>query len=105
MSFKSPIALFLLAVFVVFGIAVKTTIEVHNKEDLRTLTCGWPLEFVENDQDWRDREFPYTIHCISGELQDPRIDWKIFFVNVLMFYLAFILLWETYLLIRKTKVK
>lgn len=105
MSVTSYIILFLLSIFIVFGIAVKTNIEVHNKEELSMLTCGWPLEFVKNNQDWRDPPFPHKIGCISGELQDPKIDWQIFLVNVLMFYFAFVMIGEAYLLTRKTKVK
>jgi hypothetical protein len=98
------LTLLLIAILTVFGIAHKTVIEVHSKEDLRTLTCGWPLEFVTNDQSWRDPPYPYPINCLSGELGDRgTYHWQSFFINVFAFYFSFGFLWEAYSFVKKRK--
>ncbi len=84
------------AVIAVFVIAQQTRIEVSKKEDLRTLSCGWPMEFVTSDQSWRDPPYPWEIRCLSRQWGDHlTIQWHSFYLNVLMFYLGFMSLWET----------
>ncbi len=94
--------LFIVAFFAVIGIAHQTTIEVQNKDDLRTISCGWPFKFVTNDQSWRDPPYPWTITCLSGEWGDiPTVWWQSFVIDVIAFYFSFVLLWKGYRLTRK----
>ena len=87
------------------GITYQTKIEVNSKEDLRTLTCGWPLEFVLNNQEGRDPIYPYLIGCTSGEWGDPiKISWRPFFANVFVFYFSFAFLLEAYRFVKKRKM-
>lgn len=96
--------LLIVAIVVVFGIAHYTKIEVNSKEDLRTLSCGWPLEFVLNNQDWRDPPYPWKIKCLAGEWGDPiKISWHSFFINVFVFYFGFAFLWEALSFVRRRK--
>ncbi len=89
------ILLLTLAIVTVFIIAQQTTIEVLNKEDLHTLSCGWPMEFVTNDQSWRDPPYPWTIGCLSRQWGDQlTIRWYSFTINMLVFYFSFIFLLE-----------
>ncbi len=87
----------LLTILVVLSIAHQTTIEVSSKEELRTLSCGWPLEFILNNQDWRDPPYPYSIRCFASQLGDPvKISWQPFFLNILIFYFSAIIIFEMY---------
>lgn len=68
-------------------------VTVHDREDLRAISCGWPLTFVTSNQEWRDPPYPHTLKCLSGEWGDSIIiQWKAFLFDVSMFYLLFVLL-------------
>ena len=68
-------------------------VTVQDKEDLRAVSCGWPFTFVTSNQEWRDPPYPYKLKCLSGEWGDSIIiRWKLFLLDVLVFYLLFVLL-------------
>jgi hypothetical protein len=89
------LVLLLLSVIAVVGVAHQTKIQVHNKTDLQTLTCGWPLQFIENDQSWRDPPFPWEVECLGREWGGSlKVLWLLFSLNVIIFYMGFALLWS-----------
>ncbi|MBU2578651.1 hypothetical protein KKA09_00840 [Patescibacteria group bacterium] len=85
-----------LAVVAVWIIAGQN-VEVFNKDDLRNLSCGWPLKFAVNDQSWRDPPFPWKISCLSGEWDYSFIKffrWPQFIIDVIVFYALIIFFWN-----------
>jgi hypothetical protein len=84
-----------LAFVVVWVIAANQKVEVFNKNDLRNLSCGWPLTFAVNDQSNRDPPFPWNIYCLSGEFGDTiEIHWPQFIIDALIFYALIVFLWS-----------
>lgn len=97
--------MFVIAAFTVIGVAHQTEIEVHSKTDLQTVTCGWPLKFIENDQSWRDPPFPWKIDCLSGEWSGSlKVLWLPLALNIAMFYFSLVLLWGVYRKLVKRKL-
>ena len=89
--------LFITVAFIAVWITVSQKVEVFNKDDLRTLSCGWPLKFMVNDQSWRDPPFPWKISCFAGEWGDPiEFRWPQFITDVLVFYALIVFLWSAY---------
>lgn len=76
-------------------------VEVFNKNDLRTLSCGWPLKFTANDLSYRDPPFPWKISCFSGEWGDLiEFYWPQFIINVTAFYAFVFFFWSIYIAMR-----
>ena len=90
MTRKFYLHLFLIALAVVIAFTTAYgKVEVNNKEDLSTISCGWPLKFVVSDQSWRDPPYPWMALCMGGDWDDPRtILWPQLAVNVGVFYLV-----------------
>ena len=89
-----------LAFITVWVIAANQKVEVLNKDDLRALSCGWPLKFTVNDLSYRDPPFPWKMSCLSGEWGDPiEIHWPQFIIDVLIFYALIVFLWSAYIVI------
>lgn len=65
-------------------------VTVYDKEDLRAISCGWPMPFITSNQEWRDPPYPYRIGCLSGEWGDLAVmQWRSFVLNLITFYLVF----------------
>ncbi len=90
--------LFIIFAFVAVWItASQQKVEVLNKDDLRALSCGWPLKFVESDLYYRDPPYPWKISCFEGEWGDfPTFHWPQFIINILLFYALIVFLWSAY---------
>jgi hypothetical protein len=86
-----------LAFIAVWIIVANQKVEVFNKEDLRTLSCGWPFKFAVSDLSYRDPPFPWKMSCLSGEWGDPiEIHWPQFITDILVFYALIVFLWSTH---------
>ncbi|MDO8524745.1 MAG: hypothetical protein Q7R99_03925 [bacterium] len=84
-----------IAFVIVWIAAANQKVEVFNKDDLRTLSCGWPLEFATNDQSSKDPPFPWKISCLGGEWGSPiKIHWPQLIIDVLVFYALIVFLWS-----------
>ena len=92
---------FLVIAFVaVWVVVANQKVEVFNKDDLRALSCGWPLEFVVNDQSRLDPPFPWKISCLGSPLDNPfKFYWPQFIIDVLIFYALIVFLWNAYIVI------
>lgn len=89
-----------LAFVTVCVITASQKVEVFNKDDLRTLSCGWPLKFIVSDLGYRDPPFPWKIRCLSGEWGDiPTFHWSQFIIDILVFYALIVFLWSAYVAI------
>ena len=90
-----------LAMFITFTTAYRR-VEVSSKEDLRELTCGWPLPFAVSDQSWRDPPYPWKASCMDGEWGDPiALLLPQFVINVAAFYVLGVALHSGYRAVRK----
>lgn len=86
--------IFVALAFAAVWITAYQKTEVFNKDDLHTLSCGWPLSFIASNQSWRDPPFPRDILCFAGEWGDPiEFYWLQFIIDVLMFYAIIVFLW------------
>src|SRR3989338_9625698 len=96
-KFLLHIIFLVIAFVVVWIIIVNQKIEVFNKDDLRVLSCGWPLKFIVNDQSRIDPPFPWKISCLGSPLDDPfKFYWPQLIIDVLIFYAFIIFLWSAY---------
>jgi len=93
--------------FLVFAcIAVYTTtwklIEIRTHSDLETLTCGWPLKFILNDQSGTDPPLPWKTGCLSMGWGDPiKFYWPEFLIDITLFYVLIVFLWSVGRLIHR----
>lgn len=81
--------LFVVVALIAVWITANQKVEVSNKDNLRTLSCGWPLKFIVNDQSWRDPPFPWKISCLTGEWDyaaKKLFRWPQFIIDILVFY-------------------
>ena len=81
------ILLLMLACFSVYVTAATTKIEIQEHSDLKTLSCGWPLKFIMNDQSQLNPPLPWKIACLGGQWGDPMgIYWPQLFIDIAFFY-------------------
>lgn len=86
------ILLFALAGFIVTSTALKS-VEVFVHSDLNAISCGWPLNFITQDQGWRDPPYPWKVPCLASPLENPtKFYWPQFIINVVFFYLLVLVL-------------
>ena len=85
---------YIILLIIVFPIVFYGTtgdVWVHSEDDLRHISCGWPLEFGFSDQSWRDPPtYPWKLSCLST-WGDGEVQWSNFWINVGIFYLAFLI--------------
>jgi len=82
------IFIFILAVFFTMAIITFRGVEVFKKSDLNAVSCGWPLNFITQDQSWRDPPYPWTVPCFASPLESPtKLYWGYFIFDVAFFYL------------------
>ncbi len=97
---STHISLLIASVFIVYIIAITQNVTVFNKEELRMISCGSPLEFIIDDQSWRDPPYPWTTSCGVGEFGDPVvIDWLALLGNVIIYYILLNLLFNGFVTI------
>ena len=81
------ILLLVLASIVTLSTAYTSKIEVSNKEELRSLSCGWPMQFITTNQSWRDPPYPWKVHCTGSQWGDPvEFSWLKFIGDAIFFY-------------------
>jgi hypothetical protein len=84
------ILIFLASIFVL-AFAFQTKVVVTEESDLRVISCGWPFEFIVNDQSWKNPPLPWTTKCLSGEWGDRfEFVWPAFVANVFVVYGGFL---------------
>ena len=77
-------------------------VEVFSKADLSAVSCGWPLQFIVQDQSRYDPPYPWTVRCgLPFSLEDPIrfFHWPQFIIDVLAFYAFIVFLWSAYVAI------
>lgn len=71
-------------------------VKVFSKTDLSEVSCGWPLQFIVQDQSRKDPPYPWTVRCgLPFSLEDPIrfFYWPQFIIDILAFYAFIIFLW------------
>lgn len=94
---------FVMLAFVAVWIVANQKVEVFNKNDLRTLSCGWPLAFIVNDMSYRDPPFPWKMPCLGGEWSyavKKSFSLPSLIIDVLVFYVFMVFLWSAYVILR-----
>lgn len=78
-------------------------VEVSNKADLGAVSCGWPLQFVVQDQSRIDPPYPWTVRCglpFSLEYPIRFFYWSQFIIDVMAFYSIIVFLWSAYIVMK-----
>jgi len=89
--------LLLLAAALVIVIVNQTDVTIINDGDLLSVSCGWPFEFVTNDQSWRNPSLPWKTSCIGGEWGDNlTIIWSALIIDIVVIYIGLALMWLLY---------
>lgn len=94
--------LFIVVALVAVWITANQKVGVFNKDDLHTLSCGWPLKFIVNDLSYRDPPFPWKMSCLGGEWSyavKKSFSLPSFIIDVLAFYALIVLLRGTYIIL------
>lgn len=106
-----------LGVFVLFLAAVSTVvtaymrIEVLNKVELNSLSCGWPIQYLSSGypESRLDPPYPWMDSCvnlISGGLGEPiKVQWPNLILNLGFFYLLWVVLFFAGRMARSQKQK
>ncbi|MCK5023642.1 MAG: hypothetical protein KAS04_05690 [Candidatus Aenigmarchaeota archaeon] len=85
------VLLFVLAIF----FTISTTfggVKVFKKSDLDAISCGWPLSFITQNQNWRDPPYPWTVPRFASPLESPtKFYWERFVVDIVFFYLLILI--------------
>ena len=69
-------------------------VEVFKKSDLYSISCGWPLSFIVQDQGWRDPPYPWRVPCTIISLESPtEFYWERFIFDVAFFYLLILVVY------------
>ncbi|MEN9922379.1 MAG: hypothetical protein RL097_656 [Candidatus Parcubacteria bacterium] len=103
-SILTHLVILIVAIVSVWLTATFQQVTVQNKEDLRAISCGWPLTFVTSNQEWRDPPYPYTLKCLSGEWGDSAVmQWSSVALNVLVFYVGLAALLQIIRIVRLKK--
>ncbi len=82
-------------IIIVLALAILVTIftllgsvEVYEKSDLFTISCGQPLHFITQDQGWRDPPYPWKVPCFASPLESPtKFHLELFVFDVAFFFL------------------
>lgn len=83
----SNVFLIVLAIFLTISTMYKK-VEVFSHADLNVVSCGWPLNFVTQDQGWRDPPYPWKAPCFASPLENPtKFYWQYFILDAAFFYL------------------
>lgn len=96
MSKKIIINLFFLtiAIFIAASTTVKK-VEVFSHSDLNNVSCGWPLNFIAQDQGWRDPSYPWKVPCFASPLENPtKFYWQYFILDAAFFYLLILAMYH-----------
>lgn len=104
-SILTQISLLIASVIIVYIVAITQNVTVFNEEGLRMVTCGLPLEFITDDQSWRNPPYPWTTSCLKGEIGNPTIiNWSALLGNIIIYYILLNLLFRGFVMIKnKTK--
>lgn len=100
-KFFLHILFFALACIVTLATAFRG-VKVSNKADLGAVSCGWPLQFVVQDQSRKDPPYPWTVRCgLPVSLEDPIrfFHWPQFIIDALVFYALIVFLWGAYVVV------
>ncbi len=81
-----------LAIFLTASTMFKS-VEVFSHSDLNTVSCGWPLNFIVQDQGWRDPPYPWKVPCLASPLESSiKFNWQYFILDTAFFYLLILAL-------------
>ena len=97
------ILFFVFAIFLAASTMFKS-VEVFSHSDLNAISCGWPLNFIVQDQGWRDPPYPWKVPCLASPLESStKFNWQYFILDTVFFYLILLAIYYGKNLIIKKK--
>lgn len=105
------------SVFIFFLAAVSTVatiyrrVEVLNKVELKSLSCGWPMQYISSGypESRLDPPYPWTDSCVNligGGWGDPiKVQWPNLILNLGFFYSLWVVLFFAGRMARSRKQK
>lgn len=106
------IVLIVTACLLVLVASQMTSITITQKEDQKSVVCGWPFPFFTEDQSAKDPPYPWETHCgipVGSGFSNTFIrsySWLNLFLNVFFFYvLAALTYFGICYMIRQAKSK
>lgn len=98
---KFPIIM-LMSFLIALSTSFWTTEIVNNKEDQRHLRFGWPMQFVEQNQEFRDPPYPWEtdFRLFDDTYQTTMISWTNLWIDTLFFFVIITILEQGYFFIK-----